>query len=364
MVDSLNPLFQAQTPRIGGHTLTTVVDADTGQLRAMGSVLSTTEDAAEHLGDTCRTADGTITHAWTGQAADRARETLHRHRLSAYDLATHLNRVAATIARFADDIDRVTARMNEARDLARAAGYRVTRDMIQFPLPIADPAASGPSGVITALVAAARQEETAAHVRLRAELAEQKSFLESLPTPLRGLGLTQGMFMASTGTAAYMDSAVDHARTIVAASAIAENTTGGLRQSAYQQLFRTAPWAAVDQAVAGVRKPLDYGAVNWANLPADPEKTRYAKAFLKPLTVSGGVLGGAGIGLQVLQGTPPEKAIVAGGASWAAGAVASGLTEAALLTIGVGAGPIGWATLAVGFVASAGVGYVIDQAWK
>jgi hypothetical protein len=102
--------------------------------------------------------------------------------------------------------------------------------------------------------------------------------------------------------------------------------------------------------------PLTYGLGNYVK-PASAAM----ESLVGSVSVSNGALVAVGVGLDVASGTPPLKAGLKGGASFAA----SGLAMAGLVALGVGTGPVGIAVLIVaGSIAGAGTGYAIDQVWK
>ncbi|ACU34546.1 hypothetical protein Amir_0580 [Actinosynnema mirum DSM 43827] len=362
------PLPQPPRPIMGGHTLATRVDGDIRQLWDKIAWLTGVAFEIARVQDTLHAARAASLQAWDGRAADRARDKLGRDGATAGDLAAAARRVVQALTVFVYELEAVVESMAQARDLARSAGYRLTADTIQFPLPIVDPAATGPGRTITALVTAARRKEAAAHQAIQTDVAKEKTFFEAFLTPTRMLGVARGVFTTSMVTylakpapAVGQFTAAELTARLNTAVAFADNTTGGLRHTALSQAFDLAPRIPA----AELNAPLTLGPARLVG-----NDMPYAKAVLKPLHVPGGVLGLAGTGLSIMHGTPPTTAAAAGAGGWAAGAAASGLTEVLLTAAtaarfgALAAGPIGWAAFVVGTAVSAGVGYAIEHHWS
>ncbi|MGW5739970.1 WXG100 family type VII secretion target [Amycolatopsis sp. NPDC003861] len=358
------PIPALPVPAGGAHTIAVRVDGDPVALQATTAWLTGIAGAAGALADDMATTVTASQHIWTGPAADTFRDRVRRGRDHADGLRHALSAIVSAVDTFAEEIRAVKLQMAAAKELARSVGCRVTADSIQFPLPLLNPAQGGTSGEVTAMVGLARRRESAAHTALRAALARHKSFLESLTSsPTRAVSVSRSLFMEASKAKAYTETALTHAKALSSAAFIAENADGGLRQAAQAELFGGASAGMFDQAVRGSRSALGYGAPNWVTPPAGDFAKKLVGPALKPLTVSSGMLAGAGVGLDIMSGTPADKAVVKGGASFAAGAATSAALEAGGLIL-LGASPPGLVLIAASVIVSAGVGYSIDQAWR
>ncbi|MFJ7218881.1 WXG100 family type VII secretion target [Amycolatopsis sp. NPDC098790] len=340
----------------GAHSISVIVDGDPSQLHVTATWFSTLAHAEATLADDLTTSARQAESSWQGAAGEIFHHTLTRQRNHADQLHHVANDYSTAVHAFADEITAVKNAIAEAKDLARRTGARVTDTAIQFPILLADPAHSGPSAAVTALVSAARQREQAAHHALAAALKEHQTFLDTLFSKTRPYSVGKSIFTLSTGTKSYFDEVANRTQSMRAAAFIADNSHGGMRSAAYDHLFTTAPAVAADDATRAVRAPLTYGLGNYVK-PASAAMGSLAGS----VSVSNGALVAVGVGLDVASGTPPLKAGVKGGASFAA----SSLAMAGLVALGVGTGPVGIAVLIVaGSIAGAGTGYAIDQVWK
>jgi uncharacterized protein YukE len=313
----------------GAHSLSVIVDGDTSQLYAAAAWFSRLAHAEATLAEDLTASARQSESGWRGAAGDVFRDKLARQR----DDADQFNHVATdystAVHAFADEITAVKNAMADAKDLARSTGARVTATAIQFPMPLANPALSGPSGEVTALVSAARLREQAAHTALAAALKVHQTFLDALFSKTRPFSAGKSIFTLSTDTETYLDEV--------------KGRTQSVRASMYI-------------ATRAARGPLTYGLGTYVE-PATPG----LNSLVGSVSVSNGALAAVGVGLDVASGTPPVKAVVKGGATF----TASSLAVAGLVALGVGTGPVGIAVLVVaGSVAGAGTGYAIDQVWK
>ncbi|MEU3625985.1 hypothetical protein BS329_30500 [Amycolatopsis coloradensis] len=333
-----------------------IVDGDAGQLHTAAAWLAALARAAATLVDDLAASARQSESGWRGAAGDAFRGKLARDRERADQLHCAAADYSRAIHTFADEITAVRNAMADAKALANSTGARVTDTAIQFPIPLANPALGGPSGAVTALVSAARVREQAAHHALTAALKKHQTFLDALFSATRPYNVGKSIFTLSTGTQTYLDEVTDRARSLRAAAFVADNSEGVLRSASYDSIFSTTPAAAADEAARAVRGPLTYGLGNYVE-PAGAG----LKSLAGSVSVSNGALAAVGVGLDVASGTPPVKAGVKGGASFAA----SSLATAGLVALGVGTGPVGIAVLIIaGAVAGAGTGYAIDQVWK
>ncbi|MEU3770787.1 hypothetical protein AB0E55_37480 [Amycolatopsis keratiniphila] len=338
-----------------------IVPGDPAALHATAAWLATVAAATKTVADDLTASVTKSEHAWTGAGGDAFRFKIRNSRAKADDLRRVSHDRSMSVTAFANEIRAVKHDMTAAKDLARAAGFRVTETTIQFPLPMLEPGASGPSGMVTAMVAQARRREAAAHTALRTALGRHKSFYESLPTLPRALSVGRGLFNAAIDSDAFTTRASARATALTEAAFIAENSESSLRQSAQAKLFGGTAAGVLDQVAFTSRDALKYGPANHVQLPTGAKSGPIAAAALKTFAVSSGVIAGAGIGLDLAAGMPADKAVVKGGASFAAGATAAVLLEAGAIIL-LGSTPPGLVVLAVSTVVSAGVGYSIDQA--
>ena len=353
------PMMPMAPIRPGGYTVTTRVDGNVATLRDTETWLRRLAAEALSLHDTTGDQITRLRTAWEGTAGDACRTTLDRQKKGAHHLRAAAVEVADAVGTFATEIMGVKAEMATARTAARAAGYSVTAEAIHLPMVLTNPAATVVNGVnITSTVTAARQREVRAHAELNRVLSKHTTFLDffrkSMPT--RTVTAIRGAFTATMGTRWYKDSANARTKVLAAATIIAENADGGLRVTAYRDIANRLPRYLTDKAAAAVNETLTARPFHF-KVDTAPD------AFFKSFHYSGGVITGAGIGYSIMNGTPADKAIGVGVASWAGGALASGGAAAGLTALGVSAGPIGWAALGVGLVASAGVGYIVDHNW-
>ncbi|MFD5089809.1 WXG100 family type VII secretion target [Amycolatopsis thailandensis] len=349
-------LFHVPAASRGAHSLSVIVDGDTGQLYAAAAWLAALAQTVATLIDDLTCSARQSESGWRGAAGDAFRGKLARARERADQLHCAAVDYSEAIHTFADEIAAVRNTMADAKALARSTGARVTDTAIQFPIPLANPAFGGPSGAVTGIVSAVRLREQAAHHALAAALKKHQTFLDALFSATRPYSAGKSVFTLSTGTEEYLEQVKDRARSLRGAAIVADNFEGVLRTASYDTVFSTGPAVAVDDATRAARGPLTYGLGNYVH-PAGAG----LKSLTGSVSVSNGVLAAVGVGLDVASGTPPVKAGVKGGASFAA----SSLATAALIGLGVGTGPVGIAVLVIaGSVAGAGTGYAIDQVWK
>lgn len=332
------------TSDVGALTVSTAVAGDRTGMRELSSRLSRLSAAADHARTVMVRAEGESTDAWGGSAGEGFRGHLRTHQRVSRVLDDTCRTVAEALTGLAAELAAVDETMALARADARAAGCPVHGKTIHLTAgpPMAAPtsAGAGTSERIIATGRNARRLEKAAHDRFQQTLDPlTDTFLDQLTTltPTEATSLAGSTFTAAMKTDALVGPLAGHAE-------------------------KSPRLATALAGATNLSTVLGYGAGNWITIPktANPAWSKIPRAF----TVSGAGLGVAGIGYDiVVTGTPADKAVVKGAAGWAAGATTSGVTAFALTALGF-TGPAGWVAIGAGMIASAGVGYLIDQNWQ
>jgi uncharacterized protein YukE len=148
--------------------LSTVVGGDPAGCRAAADFLCLIADQARDAADRVRSADPSPGGSWAGRARQAFEAQRARTISELEDLSVRTRALAASLRRFADTVESVSAQVERARAEAVAAGVRVTATAIEvshLPLAVTDAASRA-----CATVGAARQREHGAHAGLQADV--------------------------------------------------------------------------------------------------------------------------------------------------------------------------------------------------
>ncbi|UVS78407.1 hypothetical protein [Actinokineospora sp. UTMC 2448] len=337
------------------HSLGTVVSGQVEGMHSRADWLIRLAECADRVGDTMHAQRAKTETVWPGDAGDGYREKLRGHGDQAEHLYTAASTIGAALRVLAREIAAVRATIDQARQDARAAGYVTTSNTIEFPMPLVNPAASGPSAGIVTAVTTARQRERHAHAEFARVAHPHLTFLDFFfkTMPNRIVGLLRGTF--TTATREHAANATKLRNTVASAAAMVTSADGVAQQALTDTIRKGLPGVVIDHYIQQLRRPLAYDLSDALKLGTTTAKGRFATGF----SASGGALSIAGTTIAIAQGAEPDRAIATGTASWAAGAITHGAIVAAL---GV-SGPPGWIALGAGLVVSAGVGWIVDHHW-
>jgi hypothetical protein len=266
----------------------------------------------------------------------------------------HLRRLGTGLTAFADEIDEVLKTINLARANAKAAGLVLTAAAIHLPYCAVEELAGDVHPAFAAAaekVKAARERERRAHEDLwtmLVELSTLKDFFEA-GDATRKASIARTLYNDLASATKIGHSAAVNKSFSDAAFAVARD--GSLPWA----MRANALHAGTDQAGLFLSKVAAGKAIMGTKrmLQAAPPGISKVNG-VAPVTVSGGLIAGVGVGVAIMNGAPADRAIVTG---------AAGFAGAALTTVALGVGPPGWVVLAVGTAVSTGVGYFVDQNW-
>jgi len=123
------------------------------------------------VGEAAQVVDAVVSRsasAWSGPAGDAFRDSCTRLGADLDESAARLHRASAALGVFAERLHDVRARLDEAREVAVAAGVMVVGNLV---LPATGSAAAGGYRRAAAIADAARRAEQAAHKALLAEMS-------------------------------------------------------------------------------------------------------------------------------------------------------------------------------------------------
>jgi len=306
-------------------TFSTRVDADPSASRRAADTLNAVQRQSTTSAAEIFTQRNRLTPDWVCTAADRSAKTMTANGNLADQIADDASTLATALMVFADAIDGVRARMADIRHDARAAGLPVIADVVQCTRPEL-------SAQFSSRVTAARSSERAAHQALTQALLHFQSFIAYTTTA------------TWTKTAGYLRSA-------------AAKISGDVRDVAdviKNERLRTALTAKGTEALTGVQGFVRASDISKTVGQANDALGKGITAGALKVSYIGAALTGLGVAQSIHDGKPADKAIVSGGASLVAGALA---------TAAVASGPPGWVAIGVGAAVSMGVGYVVDHHW-
>ena len=343
---------------------------------------------------------------WHGAASEGFRHSVANSKTNAQHVADAATKVARALSKFADDLDTVRSRMNQARQVASAAGLTVTDKEIQPP-GAGPEAAQEPGGVdgtgtgeadhqaevaafneVTGTIGAARGDERAAHEALQSAVKQQSEVLSTLKTIgqyalQKAVALTGGVVGASDDL---LKSAEKSKGLGVLATALRSSPTlpaeaNTALRDAQQELFskwardgakRTDIEQVISKIPAPVRNTLKFNLSDVTKKAFQMDKglpgtLKKDLPVLKRIPVVGTALTATFAARDIHDGKDPVKTTenAVGGTAASMGATAAvegGIAAAEAAGLAV-PGP-GWVVaggLAAGTAAALGVGWVVDN---
>lgn len=153
------------------------IEGDSAGLRATSHWLRTMQQSVHDVGSDVHGARSDSEWGWRGEAGSAFRGSMGRAGTAVDGLAVDFGATARALDTHADDLDTVSARMNQAVDIAHEGGLRTTGDTIFEPGPApAEPAALPTTRVATAAERSAHAQSTAAQgAYLRQVVAYQQA---------------------------------------------------------------------------------------------------------------------------------------------------------------------------------------------
>ena len=308
--------------------------------------------------------------SWTGQTADAFRDRMSAASREADQAAGATDRFGSALQVFADDIDTVRSRMAVARQVAGAAGLPVTGEGIGEPSGMgrADARQVAAYQEATVIVAEARDIETTAHTTLASSVQANTADLSmKVLDGLTGtVGALYGQHLAWVARAARYERIADQWDRLLANTTLSTNgRLTALGKSARAELdaqkalntARTnhAPIKFLPQGAKEV-----FGANVGSNLKNFRYLNRLAPALEKVPYVGLGFTG-LGVVFAGAEGKSMTQAAVSGGASFAAGTLATEGALAGLEMISVAGGPATILAVGAGIAVAYGVGWVVDN---
>lgn len=378
--------------------LDTKVDAQPSTIRIAADWLEGLAGAVDEAFGVINRARGESEHGWHGEAGDSFRDGMGKIGPKVDEVANDQRGLVGELRRYADEIDTVKRRMQQARELARSEGLTVNGDLIMEPGP--EPPA--PTPLPTDKPATPEQEKThAAQAKAQAVFVKQvRAYTEcaqlvqqardkehgTIAVLNRFLGglIEKGPFNAAdvlTGlagghvaqTAAMRAKALTVARSggIEIAERLANNpymTLQGRTRAAAIYIEKTQKAAALEAKAIGTRTaalvdrlgPKTKGLLD-LSLDMGKKDASVGSGLLRgslevgsKLPVVGLGITAGGIGYDIgIADKDPTTSVAAGVGGYLAGAgTAAGLVAAST--------PVGW-VVAGSAAASVGVGFVIEE---
>lgn len=354
------------------------VDGDPSAVRAAGDWMKSMSSRAHGAGSRAYGARGESEGGWPSEAGGSFRNAMTQVGSGADDVSTGAATVAGGLHAHADDLDTVRARMNQAREVASAAGLRVTQSEIagpgQAPAASAAPPASGAPGAPAAQSAheaKVRAYNEAQQTVTQARQIEQRSqntLLSLLGGSPVGMGMKATYVAAGlTGVAIQRTSKFRSDARSLGAKADRWAKLGESKNLSPEQRANALLRKSIDNAKAKVAENKSMGTLPRRLASKIPTKAqfaltgetssafklagkvgKFAQPVLKKVPVLGIGLTAFGVGNEIAHGKDPVKAVASGAGSLAAGAAVGAAVG----------GPVG---VLAGAAVGAGVGYTIDH---
>ena len=371
----------------------TEVKPDSASIRAIADWVTARSRDVHGTGSQVYGARNDSECSWEGAASEQFRSTLTIAGQKIDELAGDLGETAGALNAHADDVDTVTTRMAQARDIARSGGLTINGYLIEDPGPApADPIPLCPESTprqqqiheqatqaqsahamkvqkyMEATDVATQAKDKLIHSqstfsKFAAGYAEKSPFnIADISTGLAGaIADRTSKFRAA---ARAMDPGIERAARYARSGRI--NLFAQARADALEIERRLAKQAELNKALASrtarmvdrlptgvtnaLQRTLSFG------MNADDFANPLLRGSIKlggKLPVVGGVISAAGVGYDLVEGKDPATSIASGAGSFVAGSLAT----AAIASAG---GPVGWA-VAGGALVSAGVGFAIEE---
>ncbi|MGH4014229.1 MAG: hypothetical protein ACRDSL_09935 [Pseudonocardiaceae bacterium] len=342
---------------------------------------------------------GRTHECWRGEAATAFEEHIGRGGREADQLSREIEHAGRALIAFSEDLDTAAARLQQAREVAAAAGLTITPHSIEPPPTVilpAEPTTPQHFAAVDAYQAQvrawdeafqtvnlARGVELAAHERLAAATNVPKSMFESMRSNAGfiatgvALGAAGGLYKQNTR---FRELSARHAResmgltrqlagspdltkaqraklaadrNVLSKNAVDEHRIARSQRRWLLGLNRAGSGYGVLQAIA------------WS--PADDIRgtsllARTGKVLGK-VPYAGWVVTGAQAAWDIRHGKPADQAIIPGVVATGVGAgVTSGLLGGAA-ALSLAGGPVTLVAVGVGVATAVGVGYVMEHHW-
>jgi hypothetical protein len=361
------------------------VKGDPAAVRSSGDWMKSMSTQAHGAGTQAYGARGESEGGWPSGAGGSFRNAMTQVGGGADDVSTGASTVADGLHAHADDLETVKARMNQAREVASAAGLGVTEAEIADPGPAPAapgelPANAGPEQQQAHSAATSAQSAHDAKVRAyneaqqtvtQARQIEQRS-QSTLLTLLGGSPVGMGMKASSiaaglTGVAIQRTSKFRGQAQSFGSKANRWAKLGESENLSPEQRANALVRKSIDNAKAEVATNKSLGTLPRRLADKIPTKAqfaltgetssafkmttrvgKFAQPFLKKVPVIGIGLTAFGVGNDIANGKDPKMAIASGAGSLAAGAAVGAAVG----------GPVG---VVAGAAVGAGVGYGIDH---
>ncbi|MER5392696.1 putative T7SS-secreted protein [Saccharopolyspora sp. NPDC002686] len=373
------------------QSIDTFVAGDIGSCRSTAAWLNSVSGGVHEIGTSLHRARADSESCWSGQAGDAFRNVMKVNGTDADELAEQVTVVKKALEKFADELDTVKRRIDQAREVAASKGLTVTPTTIEGPGPAPrNPARNGPGyrsmpaekraeieGVDAAHLAeheakvrafqdaqmavdAARRDEKAAHATLASSMKIHKTFLETLSP---SSWTSQVSLAASTYSASHTAANALAARAREE-KALAEASRQLLKDPNLPQAERTKALASFLQSSAN-----ESAATRAAGSNARIDKVipgpGWAKSAVgysfKGVGITGAAMSALSAYEAIKAGKDPGRVVTTTGAQIATG-TAIGALGSALAAGGYVSGAVATGgVLVAGTVVTAGVGYVVDH---
>ncbi|MGH3906855.1 MAG: hypothetical protein ACRDTE_22135 [Pseudonocardiaceae bacterium] len=342
---------------------------------------------------------GRTHECWRGEAATAFEEHIGRGGREADQLSREIGRAGRALIAFSEELDTARARLQQARDVAAAAGLTVTPQGIEPPPTVilpAEPTTPQHFAAVDAYqaqvrawdevfqtVGYARGIELAAHERFAAATNVPKSMFESLRSNFgfiatgAALGAAEGLYKQNTrfrnlsarharesmGLTRQIGGSPDltkaqRAKLAADRNALSKNAVDEHRIARSQRrwllgLNRTGSGYGMLQAIA--RSPADD--IRGGSLFARTGKV------LGKVPYAGWVVIGAQAAWDIRHGKPADQAIIPGVVATGVGTGVTGGLLGGAAALSLAGGPVTLVAVGVGAAAAVGVGYVMDHHW-
>ncbi|HEY9472827.1 MAG TPA: hypothetical protein VIS06_03130, partial [Mycobacteriales bacterium] len=312
------------------------VDSDPASCRLVGEWLRGLAGGMRESVDGIDHARSLSETSWTGQTAEVFRDRMSAASREADRSAGATDRFGSALQVFADDIDTVRSRMDMARQVAGTGGLPVTDDEIGEPSGMgrADARQVAAYQEATVIVAEARGVETTAHTTLASSVqANSADWSMKVLDGLTGtVGALYGQHLAWVAKAARYERIADQWDRLLANTTLSTNgRLTALGKSARAELDAQKALSTASSNHTPIKFLPEWSKNGLAaNVGDSVRNIRYLNKLstaLEKVPYAGLLFTAFGVGTAGLEGKSMTTAAVSGGASFAAGTLA---TEGAL----------------------------------
>lgn len=366
------------------NQLDTVVVSEPETCRAAARWLGQLRNGVHDVGSGLHKARSTSESCWEGSAGEAFRQLMSDNAADADEVAEYLERTRIALDTFADEISTVTARIQQACEIAVQAGLHVDATAIYHPVkPPVELESSAPGARLTepdrspkeqamldeysrkmdafleagAIVRDARGKENSAHDDLVSALKMNQGLVEYL--------VPQGWAWAPVATGAYSGPYMTAKMLGKAASTSQANANGALAVLVDPELTQTdrqkilgnqIAWGAQvkrSEKAAATMKKLD------AKIPGGPKIKGVLGWAKRGVGGVGALITAFSTYDSIQKGVPADKAITKAAAQ--TGTVAAVATAGGAVATYVGGTVATGGALLIGTALAAGVGYAVDH---